>query len=179
MKNTKKHVDVSRLFIYYNARMIEGQKEYQMVDKGAFIAKAIESLAEYGCCKEKSFPYDAANKNRKPPTHCYDEAGNYRTQTSMRVDVDLNEMKACLAEGYPFAFGINLCKSSYEAKTNGGRIPTPTEAEFRTQQIGGHAMLAVGYSDTSECFIVRNSYGPEWVCALLQNNCQCYFAFLG
>jgi len=27
MKNTRKHVDVSRLFIYYNSRIIDGEKE--------------------------------------------------------------------------------------------------------------------------------------------------------
>jgi C1A family cysteine protease len=28
---------------------------------------------------------------------------------------------------------------------------------------GWHAMLAVGYSDESKCFIVRNSWGEKWV----------------
>jgi C1A family cysteine protease len=27
---------------------------------------------------------------------------------------------------------------------------------------GGHAVLAVGYSDSSKCLILRNSWGSKW-----------------
>ena len=30
------------------------------------------------------------------------------------------------------------------------------------QQLGGHAVTAVGYDDFKECFIVRNSWGEGW-----------------
>ncbi|CAE7671289.1 unnamed protein product [Symbiodinium necroappetens] len=30
------------------------------------------------------------------------------------------------------------------------------------QQLGGHAVCAVGYDDFQQCFIVRNSWGEEW-----------------
>jgi C1A family cysteine protease len=32
----------------------------------------------------------------------------------------------------------------------------------REGAVGGHALLAVGYDDKSECFIVRNSWGDRW-----------------
>ena len=28
--------------------------------------------------------------------------------------------------------------------------------------LGGHAVVAVGYDDSKECFIVRNSWGTNW-----------------
>jgi C1A family cysteine protease len=28
--------------------------------------------------------------------------------------------------------------------------------------LGGHAVIAVGYDDTQQRFIVRNSWGPKW-----------------
>jgi C1A family cysteine protease len=36
-------------------------------------------------------------------------------------------------------------------------MPKPTE-----QTLGGHAVLAVGYDDTTTRFIVRNSWGQDW-----------------
>jgi C1A family cysteine protease len=36
-------------------------------------------------------------------------------------------------------------------------MPKPHE-----QQLGGHAVMAVGYDDATNCFIVRNSWGKKW-----------------
>ena len=30
------------------------------------------------------------------------------------------------------------------------------------KMLGGHAVLAVGYDDSKQVFIVRNSWGKEW-----------------
>ncbi len=30
------------------------------------------------------------------------------------------------------------------------------------KSIGGHAVMAVGYDDGKQCFIVRNSWGSGW-----------------
>ena len=46
-----------------------------------------------------------------------------------------------------------LIKSFVNRKANGNRLT------FHCR----HAMLAVGYSDHSQAFIVRNSWGTDWV----------------
>jgi C1A family cysteine protease len=69
-------------------------------------------------------------------------------------------MKGCLASGYPFVFGFTVYESfeSQEvAKT--GKAPMPKPGE---QVLGGHAVVAVGYDDGQQCFIVRNSWGLKW-----------------
>jgi C1A family cysteine protease len=38
-------------------------------------------------------------------------------------------------------------------------VPMPDQSE---QLLGGHAVMVVGYEDTLQCFIVRNSWGPDW-----------------
>jgi C1A family cysteine protease len=40
-----------------------------------------------------------------------------------------------------------------------GKVPLPPRGE---QLIGGHAVLAVGYDDAEQSFIVRNSWGTSW-----------------
>jgi len=43
------------------------------------------------------------------------------------------------------------------AQTGVVNLPTVDE-----RPIGGHAVLAVGYDDGSQRFMVRNSWGAEW-----------------
>ena len=43
--------------------------------------------------------------------------------------------------------------------TRTGIIPMPKPKE---QLLGGHAVLAVGYDDTKQWLIVRNSWGTSW-----------------
>ncbi|CAF0828293.1 unnamed protein product [Didymodactylos carnosus] len=168
MKNTKKHIDISRLFIYYNSREKDGYREYNMLDAGTKIPNAIEALAEFGCCKEELFQFNAANVNQKPPPLCYAEAKNYRIKQGMQLRGELNELKACLAEGYPFVFAFLIHESFHEAATNGGRVPMPnSDNESEDEAQGLHAMVAAGYSDRSERFIVLNSYGEDWVSVLV------------
>ncbi|UJR17166.1 hypothetical protein I4U23_004062 [Adineta vaga] len=162
-KRSGKHIDVSRLFIYYNARCKDGVKEYLMDDNGTGIRSGIDALAEFGCCKEKTYPYVLANIDKKPPHYCYVEAANYRIRKAMNVNLNLDEMKACLAEGFPFVFGIKLFQSFLTAKKNGGYVPIPRpRSEPTAKGHDGHAMLAVGYDDDMRRFIVRNSWGERW-----------------
>jgi C1A family cysteine protease len=65
-----------------------------------------------------------------------------------------------LASGFPFAFGFSVYESfesAAVAKT--GVVPMPSPDEVI---LGGHAVLAVGYDDSEQRFIVRNSWGDEW-----------------
>jgi C1A family cysteine protease len=69
-------------------------------------------------------------------------------------------MKACLAEGYPFVFGFTVYESfESEAVAKSGKLNLPKKNEA---QAGGHAVMAVGYQDSSKRFIIRNSWGPNW-----------------
>jgi hypothetical protein len=160
---------VSRLFIYYHGRIKDGAQDNSLTDRGCSINGAIEGLKEFGCCREDMFPYEVSRVNAKPPPNCFSDAISYRITDGMGISSDLNEMKACLAENYPFAFGLVTFVSFSEAETNGGRVPMPGPNEALGTQHSRHAMLAVGYDDRLQCFIVKNSWGTNWVRILLQS----------
>jgi C1A family cysteine protease len=69
-------------------------------------------------------------------------------------------MKGCLASGYPFVFGFSVYES-FEGQqvAQTGHAPMPHTGE---KQIGGHAVMAVGYEDAHQWFVVRNSWGAGW-----------------
>ena len=148
--------DFSRLFIYYNERVIEHSTKY---DTGAMIRDGIKTLAKQGACTEKKWPYLVSKFAVRPPTVCYAEALK-RQITSYHRILSLTDMKSCLAEGYPFVFGFTVYESFESdrvAKTGVVNMPRPKE-----QVMGGHAVLAVGYNETQKRFIVRNSWGSDW-----------------
>ena len=151
--------DVSRLFVYYNARAKDG---IENKDVGSRVSSSIEVLSELGACSEETWSYDPQLVNQKPSEEAYEEAKNFLIEEADDIDVDLYSMKHCLAEGYPFVFCLKLFKSFDYAKQK-GIVPLPDlSTESGRKSHGNHAMLCVGYLDNHQVFIVRNSWGENW-----------------
>jgi C1A family cysteine protease len=147
----------SRLFIYYNERVMENSVNS---DAGAQIRDGIKSIASQGDCPELEWPYEIAKFTCKPAPNCYRDAIKYKALQYQRVPQILNQMKGCLASGYPFVFGFSVYtefENATAAKSGEINMPGPRE-----RLLGGHAVVAVGYDDSSQRFIVRNSWGNDW-----------------
>ncbi len=150
------YTDVSRLFIYYNERLVEGKIGF---DSGAMLRDGIKVLAKYGVCPESSWPYDIAQFTRKPSAACYKQALKHRITSYHRLQT-LNDMLNCLAEGFPFVFGFTVYESFESLKVaQTGLVPMPKKSE---RVLGGHAVMAAGYDQKQKRFIVRNSWGLGW-----------------
>jgi len=148
----------SRLFIYYNERVMEGTVNS---DSGAQIRDGVKSVANLGVCPESEWSYDINKFANKPTTKCYTDATKCEAVGYQRLDSsNLNQLKGCLASGFPFIFGFTVYdafESLEVAKTGVLNMPGPRE---KVQ--GGHAVLAVGYNDATQRFAVRNSWGKDW-----------------
>jgi C1A family cysteine protease len=156
LKNGAKFEDASRLFIYYNERVIMGTVNE---DSGAYLRDGIKSLVKQGVCDETLWPYKMDDFTKKPSEACYTQAKKHTIESYYRL-ATLHDMKACLADGDPFVFGFTVYESftsATVAKTGVLNLPKADESV-----VGGHAVLAVGYSDTDKRFIVRNSWGKSW-----------------
>jgi C1A family cysteine protease len=147
----------SRLFIYYNERVME---HTVASDSGAQIRDGIKSVAAQGACPETEWAYDVDQFAAKPSAQCYIDAKLHRAIAYQRVARTIGQMQGCLAAGYPFVFGFTVYES-FEGQevAQSGVVPMPAPNE---QVLGGHAVLAVGYDNASQRFRVRNSWGPGW-----------------
>jgi C1A family cysteine protease len=155
-KDNMQFEDFSRLFIYYNERAIEHTIKS---DSGAMIRDGIKTLAKQGVCSEKSWPYKISKFASKPLSTCYKEASKHQITSYYRIHT-LDQMRACLAEGFPFVFGFTVYESFESQKVaKTGTVIMPKKSE---KALGGHAVMAVGYNDSKKRFIVRNSWGEEW-----------------
>jgi C1A family cysteine protease len=151
----------SRLFVYYNERVVIGTVDY---DSGAYIRDGIKSVADLGACPEEDWAYDISKFTQKPYTACYEHAMSHQAIVYSRVNRNLNDMKACIAAGYPFVLGFTCYESLMSNETTStGAIKMPGSGE---STVGGHAILAVGYDDEhvdgGGRFIIRNSWGESW-----------------
>ncbi|CAF2920681.1 unnamed protein product [Rotaria sp. Silwood2] len=159
-KSSGHEIDVSRLFIYYNARVKDEESDENINDSGCSVSSAIEALEESGTCLESVWPYYKKRVNKCPIDEAYEAAANNRITDALQVKINLYEMKSCLAQGYPFVFGLELY-NSFDKAAKKGIVPIPKSGETSRESHGSHAMLDVGYSDHSQAFIVRNSWGEE------------------
>jgi C1A family cysteine protease len=147
----------SRLFIYYNERVMEHTVAQ---DAGAQIRDGMKSVNQIGACPEADWPYVIANFSHKPPLGAFKNAPLGKAVSYQRVIQTLDQMKGCLAAGFPIVLGISVYES-FESQqvASSGVVPMPASRE---KLLGGHAILAVGYHDADQRFIMRNSWGTSW-----------------
>lgn len=156
--NTEKY-KYSRLFLYYNERVLDNDVSD---DAGSTITQGINALSKYGVCEEKNWPYtdDSKKFKQKPPAVCYIDGLKHKVVSAEPIKQTLTNLKTCLANGNPFACGIQIY-SSFESDlvAQTGIVPMPVKND---DYMGGHAIACVGYDDNKKMFIMRNSWGVGW-----------------
>ena len=172
-----RHIAASRLFIYKNARNLQGVAG----DQGAYIRDTMGALALCGVPPETYWPYTDKEPDfdKEPTSFVYAVADNYEALqyfchdavgTNVATTDVLCSVKKYLAAGIPAMFGFYGFASFDQANVPGG-IPYPGPDE---QAQWGHAIAAVGYDDakiiknirynqeTSGALLIRNSWGSTW-----------------
>ncbi len=148
----------SRLFIYYQERVDQGDVSH---DTGASIRESAKAVATYGVPPEAEWPYVISQFAQKPPANTYADALQTKVTQYLAVAQDAQQMKSCLASGYPIHIGFSVY-SSFEsaAVAQSGVAPMPN---LKTEKLlGGHAVVVVGYDDASGTWLCRNSWGTGW-----------------
>ena len=151
----ERFIDLSRLFIYYNARLLDGHTE---TDEGAYIRDGIKSVKIYGVCSERVWPYHIQNFALTPSVTSYLDARSRSIKNYRRVST-VNHAVDALSNGYPVVFGLLVYTGFAELYREDSVLAMPSKSE---SPLGGHAMCLVGYDLSKELFLVRNSFGVDW-----------------
>ena len=148
----------SRLFIYYHERVLEGTTEE---DNGAMIRNGIKVIGKMGAPPEALWPYDLSKWKTDPSEAIDTEAHKYLAMTYYRVDwTDLEEVKGCLAAGFPIVFGFSVFSNLDSVGHGDKAVLTMPSAHDKPE--GGHAVVLCGYNSDKQLFLVRNSWGETW-----------------
>lgn len=144
----------SRLFIYYNARLYDGNP---LEDSGTYIRTGVKVLTKAGFAHETLWDYDISRFDEKPSKEAYEDARRYYPLKYFRVNnKDIKQVKNCLAAGYPVVFGFAMFENFFQSDEKNGVVPMPDGS-----MIGGHCVLLTGYDDSKELFQIRNSFGTN------------------
>lgn len=161
-RKNRKTLDVSRLFIYYEERVLEGSVNY---DAGAYIRDGIKVVYSKGAPLETLWPYNVRKWASKPTQAAYADAIKRRVTGYQRC-INFTAVKNAVALGNPVIIGFDVYESfetgSWQNSGGTGLMPYPNVN--REQLLGGHAVCIVGYNDNlaGGRFICRNSWGTSW-----------------
>jgi C1A family cysteine protease len=154
-RKSGKNLDVSRLFIYYEERVLEGSVNF---DAGAYIRDGIKVVNKKGAPLESIWPYNINKFSTRPNQAAYTDALK-RTVGTYEKCTNFDAIKNALARGFPVVVGFDVYESFYNIGSNGIMSYPNVNTE---ELLGGHAVAIVGYNDNTSRFIVRNSWGTSW-----------------
>lgn len=148
---------VSRLMIYWTERDLEKSTD---TDAGAVTIKdGARALHKWGVSRESLWPYDTSKVLDKPVAAAYTEGSKHKIEAYYALN-SINDMKRCLYHGFPFVLGFTVYSSFMsDAVAKSGVMPMPTWSDSVE---GGHAVCCVGYDDSRQAALIRNSWGTAW-----------------
>lgn len=132
---------LSRAFLYYCERLLEGDTEQ---DNGACMKDIGAAAQWYGICPEPDMPYSDKDYTTAPSQQAYEDAVPYKISGAKLVTSDVNAIKtAFVARSQPVLVGMTVYASMEDEQVaTTGVLPMPAKGE---QVLGGHAVLAVGW----------------------------------
>jgi C1A family cysteine protease len=146
--------DLSRLFVYYNARLLEG---YVDEDVGVHVRDGIKAVHKWGVCTEELWPYLINKFADTPSVISYLDAKERLIDSYYRIN-SIDDMIASLALEIPVVTGIQVF-GDFDRLESDAIIRLPDDKD---EILGGHAVTIVGYDNDKKYFICRNSFGEDW-----------------
>jgi C1A family cysteine protease len=147
--------DLSSLFVYYNARLIDGTVGQ---DEGTSIRSGLKGGRDYGICQEDLWPYVIDNFDDRPTDEAYAD-GRTRTVTEYQRVLSLEAVIDSLNTLSPVVIALELYSAFDTVNEIYPVVPMPQESE---QPTGLHAMACIGYNQPQQVLLAKNSYGSSW-----------------
>lgn len=144
---TGSNLDLSELFLYYNAR------SHKDVDNGTYLRDVCKSLQKDGIALEQFWPYQQ-EKWKDEPNFAAQFAGKYIKIKGYYRCKDIDSIKGAITLNQPVLIGLKIYSDFLTLRDDTYTL------NKKAKSIGGHAMMVVGYSDYN--VFVKNSWGKQW-----------------
>lgn len=158
VKDKDSVTQLSRLFLYYNARVYIKEVDK---DDGSYISHALDSLTTLGICRELTWKYDINKVFAQPSLMAYAEANDNKLSDFYKINKNrLDSIEQAVRSNHPVIFGTTVSQAFVNSKYN-SELPI---FSLPSVSMGRHAMIIVGvkYINGTRHFEVRNSWGKSW-----------------
>lgn len=156
LKKSKREINLSERFVYYNILNDSGNME----DTGSSLYGVVESMTKYGVCAENYCEYNVDLYDFRPSEDAYKDAMAHKIKIAKNVKINHKDITSALSEGYPVTISLKIYDSF--GNSSKGFIFRPTDEEIKDEKYGNHAMVICGYSEEEKVYIVRNSWGKQF-----------------
>lgn len=156
-----KVIQISRLFIYWNARLYINETDK---DSGSYIKDAFASLAKDGVCPESVWDYNPDNVLKQPSLEAYRQASDNTITSYYKIQSTgqkrLKDIELAIKANHPVVFGTGITDKFCQSYGSDEVWFAPNQDEI----IGLHAMVITGIRKINNNlqFYVRNSWGESW-----------------
>lgn len=164
--NAESPQDMSPAYLFYYSNVLKGRPA-----GGSNFHEQLEVLGTQGICRDDLYAYNSESPDVKPSTEADDDAKQHRVLQAKQIplvnypedkpkSIEENHklLTSALSEGYPVGISLNVYDN---LGTDGAFVVHPQDAP-NAKEDGWHAMVLVGYAEENNCYIVRNSWGPEF-----------------
>lgn len=148
-------MELSRLFIYYNARASLGDTK---TDSGTTVRAGLKAVKKYGVCAESVWPYNISMFDDRPSDAAYIDAKQRSITTYRRLSSHTDIMDA-LQNKQPVVVALTIYSEFMYLDNTNFTVPMPG---IISVEQGGHAMCLVGYDTKRKSFLAKNSFGTSW-----------------
>ena len=146
---------LSPQYLYARTRQSEGTFPQ---DSGCTIADEFTTLIQRGVPNEVFAPY-TADPSFNPDAEADAIAASFKLAGPVQLATDADTLKAALASA-PVVIGFSVPASMEgEDVAATGMLATPGPSEAN---LGGHAVVLVGWDESDYPWIIRNSWGTSW-----------------
>ncbi len=154
IENKQKPTNDLRL---YSPAYVYNQIKMGDCRSGSSIEQALDLLKREGVAKLSDFPYNSNSCNERPNSDIKSKARPFSIADWRRVDIKNQvEVKSQIVSGFPIVIGMYVDDGFQNLK--GNKIYLGPSG----RELGGHAMVVVGYDDSKQAYKVFNSWGTNW-----------------
>ena len=134
-------------------------------DNGSSLRAVFTALSEYHTIEEVKYPYEIEKVNSVPPSEIFKEAimvnkcpiVSYRqiTPSVYNIKYILGHLKQ------PILFGMVVYSDFFQLSKEDDILKMPS---YKSEMLGNHAVVVVGFDDETETFEILNSHGSTFAC---------------
>jgi C1A family cysteine protease len=128
----------------------------QWCHRGTNASATLNFLRDVGSVPIDEFAFDGGWCGRQPTAAELERAGQFRIKSWAAFDATATgRVKQQLARGVPVIFSMRATPKMHALRGDAVLEEDDVPGE-------GHSMVAVGYDDAKNAFLIRNSWGPSW-----------------